>query len=139
MFIPRWLSKNLVDFMKGQVTWVVITWQGRQFGVMNIYAPNTTRKQKRLWKHIKNKCQDVDWILSGDFNLKEAKKDSFGPSSLIIGNEKVEWCLLVSYLGLVDVLSLLGTVEGSRFTKRRNHGGYLDQSRIYQMYLSGQG
>lgn len=63
------------------------------------------------------------------------REDSFGLSPLIKGNEKVEWRLLVSHFGLVDVLALIGEVEGSHFM--RTHGGRLDQSRIDRMYLSG--
>lgn len=45
--------------------------------------------------------------------MTKAREDSSGPSPLIKGAEKVEWRLLVSRFGLIDALSILGSVEGS--------------------------
>lgn len=104
---------------------------------MNVYAPNKARK--KIWTHIKNKSQDIDCVINGDFNMTKARRDSSGPSPLIKGNKKLEWRLLANYFGMIDSLTLLGKGKGSHFTKRRNHGGHLDQSRIDKMYLSSQG
>lgn len=40
---------------------------------------------------------------------------------------------------MMDALLILGIVEGSCFTRRKNHGGWLDQSHIDRMYISGLG
>lgn len=36
------------QFRRGQVAWVIVTWQDKRFGVMSIYAPNSARKKKSL-------------------------------------------------------------------------------------------
>lgn len=82
---------DIVDsrgFQKGQISWVIVNWKGNKFGVMNVYAPNSSRDRKKLWNQIKGKAQKGDWIMARDFNMIEDRLDSSGPSSLIKGEEK---------------------------------------------------
>lgn len=92
-----------------------------------------------LWLLIQTKAQKIDWILTRDLNMMEDRMDSLGPSPLIKGIKLIEWRLLVNRFSFIDSLSLLGKVEGSRFTRRRHHGPRLDQSRIDWVYFSGLG
>lgn len=45
------------SFLKGQVGWVIVIWQGCCFGVMNLYAPHSKKRRKDLWLQIQTRVQ----------------------------------------------------------------------------------
>ncbi|KAJ9564655.1 hypothetical protein OSB04_000621 [Centaurea solstitialis] len=67
---------------------VLGTWLGSnsKLGILNVYAPQSTRLKKLLWEEILKvleKESDFDWIVCGDFNevrsAAERKGSSFDP------------------------------------------------------------
>lgn len=44
---PEIVVVDLGGFQKGQVVWVIVEWKGCRFGVMNIYAPNSSKDMKK--------------------------------------------------------------------------------------------
>lgn len=139
MVHPNLMIMDSQNFLEGQDTWVIVTLQGSQFGVMTLYVPHSKRRQKELWIQIKSRTQNGDWILTRYFNMMEDWLDSFGPSPLIRGSKLLEWRLLVSRFDFINIFPLLGKVEGSQITKRRMPGTCLDQSCIDQIYILGAG
>lgn len=100
-----------------QVAWVKFKHSCGDFGVASIYAPNNPHDRATLWDCIAMDLPMGDWILTGDFNMVLDPIDSSGPSLLIRGYEQERWEVLDTCFDLIDLLTLLGYVTRSRYTR----------------------
>lgn len=122
-----------------QVAWVKYKHSRGEFGVASIYAPKNPRDRATLWDSISADLPMGDWILVGDFNMVLDPADSSGPSPLIRGHEQERWEILDAHFDLIDSLTLLGCVTGSRYTRQRAHGRQFDQLRLDRFYFNNFG
>lgn len=122
-----------------QVAWVKYKHPCGDFGVASIYALNNTWDRATLWNSISADLPIGDWILAGDFNMVLDPTDSSGPSPLIRRHEQERWEILDAYFDLIDSLSLLQCVTGSRYTRKRAHSRCFDQSWLDRFYFKNFG
>jgi exonuclease III len=64
------ISSGILD--EGRATWVIISHSEGPVGLVSIYAPNSSRLWAVLWEELKNTLPSAQWILSGDYNMRES-------------------------------------------------------------------
>lgn len=96
------------------------------FGVISVYVPNKSKERASLWDQMTYILPNGNWIIARNFNMLLKVENSLGLLLLIKGDEKEDWTLLTSRFDLIDALSLLGRVIGSRLTKWQAHGNCFD-------------
>jgi hypothetical protein len=123
----------------GQAAWVQLSSSEGDFGIVSIYAPQSSREKALLWHVLKTQLPSEDWIFYGDFNMIEYAEDSTGLSNLVQGRELTSWRLLKNHFDMADAFNLVNKLEGPRFTRRGHHQGRLVQTRLDRFYLSTRG
>lgn len=75
----------------GRAVWARIVSGETTFGIICIYAPNSSNERALLWHEVTSSLPQDNWICCGDFNMTEQRLDSSGPSPLIRGKEAEFW------------------------------------------------
>ncbi|KAL3675746.1 hypothetical protein R1sor_025694 [Riccia sorocarpa] len=123
----------------GQLVWVIIETAIGEVSIMGIHAPGKRRERAELWKWMRQKVELGRWILMGDMNMVEYRRDSIGPSPLMRGRELRKWTINANAGDLVDVWLEAVRSMGPWYTRQAFHGGRLDQSRLDRCYLTNRG
>ena len=71
-----------------RVIWIKLEGiEGRNIGLACIYAPNIPTDRQHLWHiMIDNLPKDYEWIIGGDFNMKERPQDKSNDYGKVISD-----------------------------------------------------
>ncbi|XP_058784985.1 uncharacterized protein LOC131659881 [Vicia villosa] len=109
-----------------------VLWKGAIYYVVNVYSDCTLSQKRILWNRLlvlKNKYQDGEWIVAGDFNAVKKRSERCGISSRN-GNAKwKDFSDFIEETGLVDV-----PCKGKRFSWFSGDGK--SKSRIDRFLIS---
>ena len=62
-----------------------LEWRNVKFGVLNVYAPNSSSERTSFWSELANKLPSYDnWIVARDFNMTERADDCLGAHSNLL-------------------------------------------------------
>jgi exonuclease III len=112
--------KGTFDF--GQAAWAQLTVKEEDFGIVSVYAPSdSSRERTVLWHILSNQLPADRWIICGDFNMVELPTDTTGTASTIHGREQDSWIILKTRFELEDVREIAHTTTGAIFTRRGTH------------------
>ena len=124
--------------IEGRVMFCYLEWRNVKFGVLNVYAPNSSSERTSFWSELANKIPSYDnWIVAGYFNMTERTNDCLGAhSNLLQGGELRAWGFLTAMLGIKDSWYSSMVVEEnslrfSRFGWKESEGCHSRLDRIY--------
>ncbi|XP_058784197.1 uncharacterized protein LOC131658967 [Vicia villosa] len=83
-----------------------VLWKGEYFYVVNIYSGCALHQKRELWNSLlvlKNKFQDGEWIIAGDFNTVKKRSERWGCSSRSVNSKWSDFSDFIDDIGLVDV------------------------------------
>ncbi|XP_058751965.1 uncharacterized protein LOC131625083 [Vicia villosa] len=109
-----------------------VLWKGDYFYVFNVYSACALPLKRILWTRLidlKNKYQDGEWIIAGDFNVVKKRSERRGLSSRSCNVEWREFSDFIDETGLVDV-----PCKGKRFSWFSGDGK--SKSRIDRFLIS---
>ncbi|XP_058740910.1 uncharacterized protein LOC131613240 [Vicia villosa] len=90
-----------------------VLWKGEYYYIFNIYSDCAWSQKRLLWARLiewKNKYQDGEWIMAGDFNAIKKRSERCGISSRICNSEWRDFSDFIDDAGLADV-----PCKGKRF------------------------
>ena len=124
----------------GRAQYVIMEFHNKKVGILNLYAPNSSRERLKMWIELDRSLPTVDhWCIAGDFNMIEDPEDRSGEGGVTVhGLELSAWERFTISRRLVDVWHLpsFGKLHNSlRFSRsdRRVNGANL--SRIDRIYV----
>ncbi|XP_058754420.1 uncharacterized protein LOC131627572 [Vicia villosa] len=109
-----------------------VMWKGNVYYIFNVYSACTLSLKRILWKRLidlKNKYQDGEWIIGGDFNAVKKRSERCGLSSRNCNIEWREFSDFIDETGLVNV-----PCKGKRFSWFSGDGK--SKSRIDRFLIS---
>ncbi|XP_058747173.1 uncharacterized protein LOC131620182 [Vicia villosa] len=91
-----------------------LLWKGACYYIVNVYSSCSMSLKRVLWSRLvelKNKYQDGEWIIGGDFNAVMKRSERSGISSRSGNLEREGFADFIEDIGLVDV-----PCKGKRFS-----------------------
>ncbi|KAL3675638.1 hypothetical protein R1sor_025586 [Riccia sorocarpa] len=75
----------------GQMAWACVEVHGHQFMVASIYGPHGPEEKIQFFHWLRDKADDSNWIILGDWNMVLTPEDSSGPTPILKGGPLQAW------------------------------------------------
>ncbi|KAL3693427.1 hypothetical protein R1sor_007078 [Riccia sorocarpa] len=67
----------------GNMVWACIESHGSSFFVTSVYGPHHAGEKVQFYNWLKNRANDKNWVLVGDWNMVVTQEDSSGPMPVL--------------------------------------------------------
>ncbi|KAL3681749.1 hypothetical protein R1sor_024705 [Riccia sorocarpa] len=103
---------------------------------MSIYSPHEGREKQELYEWLKNFDLEGEWVILGDWNMVQRRKDTAGPTTLLQGFTQEKWRETEQKWQLQDMFLMSSEQKGPLFTRQVVRGDRLDQARLDRGYIT---
>ncbi|KAL3685915.1 hypothetical protein R1sor_003937 [Riccia sorocarpa] len=101
----------------GQMALACVEVHGRQFMVASIYGSHGPEEKIQFFHWLRDKAEDSNWIILGDWNMVLTPEDSSGPTPILKGGPLQAWGEVELKWNFEDVYNIALHRRGQRFTR----------------------